>query len=147
MQVTTKGLHKAVIKFDDNTIICEAESKSYRYARKKAMKTALQILSKITFDKYTSETGYLEIVKKRIEDEKAEYRKQIEAKIAEKKKQQAERSALNKKIKKAKDIERRRAKAASKKRKQELAKLKAEKEKNKKPLSVAKRRFLEDKKQ
>ncbi len=147
MQLTKDSLHRAIITFDDNTIICEAESKSYRYARKKAMKLALQILSNITFDKFAEETGYLEKVKKRIEKEKEQHRKEVEAKIAEKKKLQAERIALNKKIKKARDLARKKAQAEAKKHKQELARIKAEKEKNKKPLSAAKRRFLEDKKQ
>jgi len=145
MLLMPDNLHKAIIKFDDDTVICEAESKSYHYARKKAMKLALQIVSKINFDKYVLESDYIEKIKKRIEQEKEQHRKEVEAKIAEKKRLQKERFARNKKLKKVRDLARRKAQAEAKKHKQELARIKAEKEKKKKPLSTAKRQFLKDK--
>ena len=147
MQLSTNGLHKAIIKFEDNIIICEAESKSYRYARKKAMKLAMQILSKISFDKFDLETDYSIRITKRISAEKEKYRIELEQKQEAKEIKRKENIETAKKIKKVRDLARKKAQATAKKQKQERAKIKTEKEKNKKPLSAAKRRFLEDKRQ
>lgn len=119
MQLSDNELHKATVKFDDGTLICEVESKSYHYARKKAMKMALKILSQITFDNYVLETDYIERVKKRIEQEKELRKKEIEERIAMREAQRKKRLELYKKRKQIEDEKRRKAKAQAKKRKLE----------------------------
>jgi len=119
MQLSDDELHKATVKFDDGTVICEAKSKSYRYARKKAIKKALKILSQITFDNYASKTNYIEREKKRIEQEKELRKKEIEERIAMREAQRKKRLELYKKRKQIEDERRRKAKAQAKKRKLE----------------------------
>lgn len=147
MQLTENNLHVAIINYNDNTEVCRAESKSYKYARKKAMKLAINILSEINFNSYVSETDYLERIRKRIELEKEIYKKELENKLKQKEERRLENVKRGKRIKKAKDAARKKAQALAKKRKIERNALAVEKEKKKKPLSTAKRRFLEDKKQ
>ena len=45
MSLTEDGLHKAVAVLSDGTSLCEAVSKSWRYARTKASKMALNLLA------------------------------------------------------------------------------------------------------
>ena len=45
MEQTAEGLHKAKAMLSDGTLLCEAESKSWRYARQKVTKLALDILA------------------------------------------------------------------------------------------------------
>jgi dsRNA-specific ribonuclease len=146
MLLTEDSLHKAVVLFNDGTIIAEATSKSYRYARKKAMKTTLEILSNINFDKYVNESNYLERVQKRIEEEKEKKHQELQQKLSEKEKKRLEQIEKAKRIKKARDLARKRAQAEAKKRKAEREKILAEKAaKEQRPLSAKKRRHLEDK--
>ena len=45
MEQTAEGLHRAKAVLSDGTLLCEAQSKSWRYARHKAAKLALDILA------------------------------------------------------------------------------------------------------
>ncbi len=147
MQITPDIRHKAIVSFTNGTVLAEATSKSYRYARKKAMKLALQIISNINLDKYINESNYIERVQKRIEEEKAKKQMQLQQKLAEKEKRRIQKIEEAKRIKKARDLARKKAQVEAKKRKAEREKIltiKASKEQR--PLSANKRRYLEDKK-
>jgi len=147
MQIIGDSIHKAVVLLHNGAIVAEAQSKSYRYARKKAMKTALGILSEINFERYVTESDYLERIKKRLEEEKARKQQEMQQKLAEKEKRRLENIELSAKIKQARDLSRKKAQAEAKKQKAERAQLLAEKQaKVQRPLSAKKRRHLEDKK-
>jgi len=147
MQIIGDSIHKAVVLLPNGAIVAEAQSKSYRYARKKAMKTALGILSEINFERYVAESDYLERIKKRIEEEKERKQKEMQQKLAEKEKRRLENIEVSAKIKQARDLARKKAQAEAKKRKAERAQLLAEKQaKAQRPVSAKKRRHLEDKK-
>jgi len=147
MQIIGDSIHKAVVLLPNGAIVAEAQSKSYRYARKKAMKTALGILSEINFERYVTESDYLERIKKRLEEEKARKQQEMQQKLAEKEKRRLENIELSAKIKQARDLSRKKAQAEAKKQKAERAQLLAEKQaKVQRPLSAKKRRHLEDKK-
>ncbi len=147
MLLTDDALHKAVVLFNDGTVIAEATSKSYRYARKKAMKNTLEIISNINFEKYVNESNYIERLQKRIEEEKEKKKKELTQKLAEKEKRRQEKTEEAKRIKKARDQARKKAQSEAKKRKVERDKIIAIKvAKEQRPLSAKKRRFLEDKK-
>lgn len=146
MQITEGLLHKATITFNNGIVIAEAISKSYRYARKKAMKSTLEIISAINFEKYISESNYIERIQKRIEEEKLRKQTELQKKLQEKEKQRLLKVETNKRIKKARDLARRQTQADAKKRKEERAKIQTTKEaKEQRPLSANKRRHLEDK--
>ncbi len=147
MFLTDDTLHKAVVFFNDGTVIAEATSKSYRYARKKAMKNTLEIISNISFEKYLSESNYIERVQKRIEEEKEKRKNELQQKLDEKEKRRQENTEKTKRIKKARDQTRKKAQTEAKKRKAEIEKrMAAEAAKEQRPLSAKKRRHLQDKK-
>lgn len=147
MYLTEDGLHKAVVMYENSIVIAEAISKSYKYARKKAMKLSLEILSQINFEKYVEESNYLERIEKRIEAAKEKHSKEIALKIEAREKLRKEKLEESKKIRKYKDLARRKAQAEAKKRKAEKAEILAKMSaKNQAPMSAKKRRFLEDKK-
>ncbi len=147
MFFTDDALHKAVVFFNDGTVIAEATSKSYRYARKKAMKLTLEIISKINFEKYVNESNYIERLQKRIEEEKEKRKNELQQKLDEKEKHRQEKTEKAKRIKKARDQARKKTQAEAKKRKAEKEKVLARKAaKEQRPLSAKKRRHLQDKK-
>ena len=122
---------KAVLS--DGTLLCEAESKSWRYARQKAMKLALDILAMPSRKYILSNPEYQARVLARMEEEKAKRKAEIEARDAAKEEQRAlkkEQRKAEAKIRKAENARRAAIKAA----------------KEARPMSAKKRRFLEDKK-
>lgn len=145
--LTQDNLHRAIITVKEGFVVADISSKSYHYTRKKAFKLALQVLSEINMKNFIDTFDYLDRIRKRI-DQQNELRKQtIHQKIAEKQQLKKEREQKLKKIKAAKDAIRRKAQAEAKKRRAERAARLAEKQaKEAKPLSVKKRRYLEDKK-
>lgn len=147
MLLTEGALHKAVVLFNNGTVIAEATSKSYRYARKKAMKNTLEIISNINFEKYVNESNYIERLQKRIEEEKEKKKKELQQKLSEKENRRQEKIEGAKRIKKVRDQARKKAQSEAKKRKAEREKISARKAaKEQRPLSAKKRRYLEDKK-
>lgn len=147
MQQTDDLLHKAIVVLGDGTVISEASSKSYRYARKKAMKMALGIISNISFEKYISESNYLERIQKRIAEEKEIKQQELQQRLAAKEIRRIAKIEEAKRIKKARDLARKKAQAEAKKHKAERVQLLAEKAvKEQRPMSSKKSRFLEDKK-
>ena len=143
MDVTEEGLHKAKAVLSDGTVLCEAESKSWRYARTKVTKLALNMLATPFRKEMLSNPDYQARVLAREEEKIAKHKAEIEARDAAKEAVRAEKKAKWKEIARARDRKRRASQAAAKIRKAENA-TKAAKET--KPISAKKQRFLEDKK-
>lgn len=147
MEQTEEGLHKAKVMLSDGTLLCEAESKSWRYARQKASKTALNILATPLRRLILSNAKYHERIAAKIEAEREKRREEIEARDAEKEAIRKQKREERKVIARIRDAKRRQSQAEAKKRKQENAARAAAKEaKEARPISAKKRRFLEDKK-
>lgn len=147
MEVTAEGMHRAIVQVDTDTILAKAESKSYKYARKKAMKSALQTLSVLNMDKYINESDYLERIRRRDEDKREKRRLEIKIRQDIKEQNKKERAEKLRLIKKARDMERKRSQAEAKKRKAEREAIQAARAaKEQRPISASKRRHLEDKK-
>ena len=72
MTVTEEGLHRASAVLSDGTVLCEAESKSWRYARSKASKVALNLLATPGRKALLSNPEYQARVKAKIKEEKAQ---------------------------------------------------------------------------
>ena len=147
MEQTAEGLHKAKAMLSDGTLLCEAESKSWRYARQKATKLALDILAMPSRKYILSNPEYQARILAREEEKIAKRKAEIEARDAAKDALREEKKAKRKEIAQARDRKRRASQAAAKIRKAENARraaIKAAKEAR--PMSSKKRRFLEDKK-
>ena len=147
MEQTAEGLHKAKAMLSDGTLLCEAESKSWRYARQKATKLALDILAMPSRKYILSNPEYQARVLAKKEEEKSKRRAEIEARDAAKEAIREEKKAKRKEIAQERDRKRRASQSAAKIRKAENARraaIKAAKEAR--PMSSKKRRFLEDKK-
>lgn len=147
MEQTPEGLHRAKVVLSDGTLLCAAESKSWRYARHKAAKMALDILSMPSRKYILSNPEYQARVLAKKEEEKAKRKAEIEARDAAKEAIREEKKAKRKEIAQARDRKRRASQAAAKIRKAEnahRAAIKAAKEAR--PMSAKKRRYLEDKK-
>ena len=147
MSLTEEGLHRASAVLSDGTVLCEAISKSWRYARAKAAKTALNLLATPGRKALLSSPAYQARILARMEEEKAQRALAIAERDAAKKalrvKQDAERAA----IAKARDAKRRASQAEAKKRRAEnAARAAAKAAKEARPMSAKKRRHLEDKK-
>lgn len=146
MEQTEEGLYRAKAVLSDGTILCDAVSKSWRYARTKATKTALNILA-IPSRKYLlSNPEYHARVLERVEAERAKRKAEIEDRDAKKAELREKRKEAWKNKIHEKDIKRRLAQAAAKKRKAEnAARAAAKAAKEARPMSANKRRYLEDK--
>ena len=147
MEVTEEGLHRAKAVLSDGTVLCQAESKSWRYARTKATKLALNMLATPFRKEMLSNPEYQSRVLAREQEKIAKRKAEIEARDAEKEAIREEKKAKRKEIARARDAKRRASQAAAKIRKAENARraaIKAAKEAR--PMSAKKRRFLEDKK-
>lgn len=134
-------------------VICEAESKSYRYSRKKALKQALLMLSAPERIKLDNDTEYLKREEQREQQLKDEAKRQKDEKLAtyleKKEKIQQLRGEERKKAKALaaeREIERKKAKARAKARIEARKKADENKKSSVLGLSTAKRRHLEDKK-
>ena len=147
MEQTSEGLHRAKAMLSDGTLLCEAESKSWRYARHKAAKLALDILAMPSRKYILSNPEYQARVLARKEEEKAKRKAEIEARDAAKEELRAQKKEQWKAEVRARDAKRRKSQAEAKIRKAENARraaIKATKETS--PMSAKKRRFMEDKK-
>ena len=147
MEVTDEGLNRAKAVLSDGSVLCEAVSKSWRYARTKATKMALNMLATPARKIMLSNPEYQARVQARIEEKKARRRAEIEERDAIKESLRAEKRERRKAIARIRDAKRRESQAAAKIRKAENARraaIKAAKEAR--PMSANKRRYLEDKK-
>ena len=147
MELTEDGLHHAKAVLSDGTLLCEATSKSWRYARAKASKAALNLLATPGRKALLSNPEYQARVLAKQEEEKARRAAAIAERDAAKEalrlKKEEERAA----IAKARDAKRRASQAEAKKRRAEnAARAAAKAAKEARPMSAKKRRHLEDKK-
>ena len=147
MEVTDEGLNRAKAVLSDGAVLCEAESKSWRYARTKVTKLALNMLATPFRKEMLSNPDYQARVLAREEEKIAKRKAEIEAHDAEKKAIREEKKAKRKKIAQARNRKRRASQAAAKIRKAEnAARAAAKAAKEAHPMSAKKRRFMEDKK-
>ena len=147
MEETEEGLHKAKAVLSDGTILCEAESKSWRYARTKVTKLALNMLATLLRKRLLSNPEYQERIKAKMEEEAAQRKAEVEAREEEKKELRLKKKEERKEAALIRDAQRRKSQADAKKRKAEKAARTAVKAaKKSQPTSANKRRYLEDKK-
>lgn len=154
--VTTQILDKLLFRSSvsaGKVIICETESKSYRYSRKKALKQALLILSAPERIKLDNDAEYLQREEERQQQEINEAQKlkneKLAAYIAKKEKIQKLRREEREKAKvlaAEREVERKKAKARAKARIEARKKAAENRKSSVLNLSSAKRRHLEDKK-
>jgi hypothetical protein len=147
METTDNGLYRASAILSDGTILCEAVSKSWRYARSKASKTALNLLATPGRKALLSNPDYQAMILARHEEEQAQRQaflaERDAAKQALREKKAEERAA----IARLRDAKRRQVQAEAKKRRAEnAARAAAKAAKEARPMSAKKRRHLEDKK-
>lgn len=121
MAMTDDGLHCAKAILSDGTVLCEATSKSWRYARTKATKTALNLLATPFRKELLSDPEYQARKAAREEEKQAKRKAEIEARDAAKEAQRAERLKARKEEARLRDAKRRKAQAEAKKRKAEHA--------------------------
>ncbi len=147
MEQTEDGLHKAKAMLSDGTLLCEAVSKSWRYARHKATKMAFEMLVKPQRAIMLSNPDYQARVVKRMEEKRERRKAEVEEREEKKKVAREQRKEGWKAEQRARDAKRRASQAAAKKRKAEnAARAAAKAAKEARPMSAKKRRFLEDKK-
>lgn len=146
MEVMADGLNKAKVVLSDGTLLCEAVSKSWRYARTKATKMALNILATPQRKLLLSNPEYHVRVAERMKAEQEKRKAEVEEREAQRKAEREKRKEDWKEKRRALDIKRRQSQAAAKKRKAEnAARAAAKAAKAARPLSAKKRRYLEDK--
>lgn len=147
MEETEEGLHRAKAVLSDGTLLCEAESKSWRYARTKVTKLALNILATPFRKEMLSNPDYHARILAREEEKREKRKAEVEARDAAKEALRAEKMEQRKAEARARDAKRRKSQAEAKKRKAEnAARAAAKAAKEARPMSAKKRRFLEDKK-
>ena len=147
MEVTEEGLHKAKAVLSDGTLLCEAESKSWRYARKKTAKMSLNLLATPQRKMMLSNPDYQARVLERLEAECEKRKAEIAEREEKKKADREERKERWKAERRIQDAKRRADQAAAKKRKAEnVARAAAKAAKESRPMSAKKRQYLEDKK-
>lgn len=110
MEVTDGGQHRAKAVLSNGTVLCEAESKSWRYARTKATKLALNMLATPFRKEMLSNPDYQAHVLTREEEKIAKRKAEIEARNAAKEAQRKDRKEKWKQIACARDAQRRKAK-------------------------------------
>ena len=147
MSLTEEGLHRASAVLSDGTVLCEATSKSWRYARTKASKMALNLLATPGRKALLSNPEYQARVKAKLDEEKAQRAQAIAERDAAKEALRAKKEEERAEIAKARDAKRRASQAEAKKRRAEnAARAAAKAAKEARPMSARKRRHLEDKK-
>ena len=110
MEVTKEGLNRAKVVLSDGSALCEAESKSWRYARTKASKLALNMLATPFRKEMLSNPDYQARVLAREEEKIVKRKAEIEARDAAKKALRAEKKAKWKEITRAREAQRRKNK-------------------------------------
>ena len=115
MEQTADGRHRAKAVLSDGTVLCEAESKSWRYARTKASKMALNLLATPFRKELLSNPDYQARILAREEEKKAKRKAEVEEREAQKKEAREKRKEEWKAKRKIQDAKRRAKKAAAKK--------------------------------
>ena len=146
MSVLEDGRHRAKAMLSDGTLLCEATSKSWRYARAKASKMALNLLATPGRKALLSNPEYQARVLARLEEEKAQREAEIAERDAAKALLRAKKEEERAAIAKIRDAKRRETQAQAKKRKAEnSARAAAKAAKESQPMSARKRQHLQDK--
>lgn len=156
MTVTTQRIDEFLFRTSitaGSDLIHEAESKSYRYSRKKALKQALLILSAPERVKLDNDAEYQQLETERLQKEISEAlllkKKKQDAYLEKKEKIQKQKREEREKAKilaAEREIERKKAKARAKSRIEARKKAKENKKSTIAVMSTGKRRHLEDKK-
>ena len=115
MEQTADGRHRAKAVLSDGTVLCEAESKSWRYARTKASKMALNLLATPFRKELLSNPDYQARILAREEEKKAKRKAEVEERETQKKEAREKRKEEWKAKRKIQDAKRRAKKAAAKK--------------------------------
>ena len=82
MEQTAVGLHWAKAVLSDGSLLCEAVSRSWRYARQKAVKLALDILAMPSRKYILSNPEYQARVLTREEEKRARHKAEVETRDA-----------------------------------------------------------------
>jgi hypothetical protein len=144
--VIDEGIFTTAVLTSGGVELSRESSRSYRYSRKKAMKTAVAVLANTDFNRFVSETDYLERLKQRELEKKQLRQEEVIKKLAQKEQLKQKRIEQLKRIRHARDLQRKLSQADAKQRKAlQAAARKANELKTQKPMSANKRRFLEDK--
>ena len=147
MEETEEGLHRAKAVLSDGSVLCEAVSKSWRYARTKVTKMVLNLLATPFRKELLSDPDYHARVLAREEEKQAKRKAEVEARDAAKEALRKEKLEKRKEQARIRDAKRRQSQAEAKKRRAEnAARAAAKAAKEARPMSAKKRRFLEDKK-
>ncbi len=147
MEILDDGLHKAKAVLSDGTILCEATSKSWRYARTKVVKLALNMLATPFRQQLLSNPDYQARVLAREEEKVAQRKADVEQREAAKEALRLKKREERRQQARLADAKRRKSQAEAKKRKAEnAARAAAKAAKEARPMSAKKRRHLEDKK-
>ncbi len=146
MEVLEDGRHRAKAVLSDGTTLCEACSKSWRYARTKVSKMALNLLAIPGRKALLSNPDYQARVQARLEEEKAQREAEIAERDAAKEALRAKKEEERAEIAKARDAKRRATQAEAKRRRTESnARAAAKAAKDAQPMSARKRQHLLDK--
>lgn len=146
MSVLEDGRHCAQAVLSDGSILCEATSKSWRYARTKASKMALNILATPGRKALLSNPEYQARVLARLEEEKALREAEIAERDAAKALLRAQKEEERAALARVRDSKRRATQAEAKKRRAESsARAAARAAKDSQPMSARKRQHLLDK--
>lgn len=147
MEETEEGFHRAKAKLSDGSVLCEAVSKSWRYARTKVTKLVLNLLATPFRKELLSDPEYHARMLAREEEKAAKRKAEVEARDAAKETLRQEKMEKRKEQARIRDAKRRQSQAAAKKRRQEnAARAAAKADKESGPISNKKRRYQEDKK-
>ena len=147
MEQTDDGKHRAKAVLSDGTVLCEAESKSWRYARTKVNKMALNMLATPFRQEMLSNPDYQARVLAREQEKTAKRKAEVEEREARKKEAREKRKEEWKAERRAQDAKRRANQAAAKKLKAEdAARAAAKAAKDIHPASGKKRQHQHDKK-
>ena len=146
MEVLEDGRHRAKAVLSDGTTLCEACSKSWRYARTKVSKMALNLLATPGRKALLSNPDYQARVQARLEEEKAQREAEIAERDAAKEALRAKKEEERAESAKARDAKRRATQAEAKRRRTESnARAAAKASKEAQPMSARKRQHLLDK--
>lgn len=147
MELLDDGRHRAKAMLSDGTELCCAESKSWRYARTKVTKMALNMLATPFRKELLSNPDYQERLRAREEEKTARRKAAIEERDAAREALRNKKEEERREQARLRDIKRRKNQAEAKKRKAEnAARAAAKAAKEARPMSAKKRRHLEDKK-
>lgn len=136
----------STICIKDGEQLAQAQSKSYRYSRSKALKIAIRFMSDKLMDDFDKGSTYYRRLLERAGKDEEQRLSEKAKKQQEKELKRKEREDERKRKAAARDVARRKAQSEAKERKKRKSEVEAKKaEKASRPMSANKRRHLEDK--